>query len=86
MCLPLQIGREKHQMLNLFMQVPEMVRTRLAKRCKEVYEFVRQAQNTADDVEQDEILQQVSWEYPPTCPTRPTSLSNSAVPCPSRPH
>ncbi len=46
-------------MLNLFMQVPEMVRTRLAKRCKDVYEFMRQSQSAMDEVDQAEVLQQV---------------------------
>jgi hypothetical protein len=36
-------------MLNLFMQVPAIVRTRLAKRCKEVYECMHMVLAAADD-------------------------------------
>ena len=51
-CLPLQIGLEKHRMLNLFMQVPRLVRTRLAKRCRELYDYM--LRTTRGDGEDDE--------------------------------
>lgn len=49
---PLQIGLEKHRMLNLFMQVPRLVRTRLAKRCRELYDYM--LRTTRGDGEDDE--------------------------------
>ena len=39
-------------MLNLFMQVPRLVRTRLAKRCREVYDYM--LQSTRGDGEDDD--------------------------------
>jgi hypothetical protein len=44
-----QIGFEKHRMLNLFMQVPAIVRSRLAQRCKNVYECMHMLLTAADD-------------------------------------
>ena len=44
-----QIGFEKHRMLNLFMQVPAIVRSRLAQRCKNVYECMHMVLTAADD-------------------------------------
>ena len=40
-CVCAQIGVEKHRMLDLFIQVPAIIRKRLSRRCKEVYETVR---------------------------------------------
>ena len=61
----LQIGHEKHRMLNLFMQVPGLVRKRLAKRCKDVYEQTVMLQALAEEGEDDE-LPQVRLARPPT--------------------
>ncbi len=61
----LQIGHEKHRMLNLFMQVPGLVRKRLAKRCKEVYEQTVMLHALAEEGEDDE-LPQVRLAHPPT--------------------
>ena len=52
-------------MLNLFMQVPGLVRKRLAKRCKEVYEQTVMLQALAEDGEDDE-LPQVRLAHPPS--------------------
>jgi hypothetical protein len=57
-----QIGLEKHRMLNLFMQVPGLVRKRLAKRCKEVYEYMVMAQAVAEEGGDDDDMPQVLRE------------------------
>ena len=54
-----QIGFEKHNMLNLFIQVPKVIRKRLARRCKELYECAwaeRAASEGADDGEGQQVL------------------------------
>jgi hypothetical protein len=48
-----QIGFEKHRMLSLFLEVPELVRVRLAKRCRDVFEHVRTAQTSPDGDDED---------------------------------
>ncbi len=49
-------------MLNLFMQVPGLVRKRLAKRCKEVYEYMVMAQAVAEEGGDDDDMPQVLHE------------------------
>jgi hypothetical protein len=53
-------------MLDLFLQVPELVRTRLAKRCRDVYEHVRKSQSTSitddDDDEDNQVLHSLTLE------------------------
>ena len=46
-------------MLDLFIQVPKAVRSRLARRCKEVYECVRASQAVGDEDVDSEHAQQV---------------------------
>jgi hypothetical protein len=41
-------------MLSLFMQVPKLVRSRLAKRCKEVYEVMHTLLTASDDALDEE--------------------------------
>ena len=51
-----QIGIEKHRMLELFMQVPTIVTTRLAKRCEEIYtctKTLKELQESEDASERD---------------------------------
>ncbi len=64
-----QIGIEKHRMLDLFIQVPAIIRKRLSRRCKDVYETVR-AHVSAEEV--DEGTQEQVWGWHPLL-----SLSNS---------
>lgn len=54
----MQIGLEKHRMLNLFMQVPRLVRTRLAKRCRELYDYMLQTTRGDGDDDDDNGPQQ----------------------------
>jgi hypothetical protein len=54
-----QIGVEKHRMLDLFMQVPTLVRTRLSKRCKELYEVMLRMMGAGDEAGEGEGPQQV---------------------------
>jgi hypothetical protein len=59
-----QIAREKHQMLNLFMQVPRLIRKRLAVRCKEVYRQCVLVDDVGDVAEEAGVLhtsRQVLW-------------------------
>lgn len=59
-----QIAREKHQMLNLFMQVPRLIRKRLAVRCKEVYRQCVLVDDVGDEAEEAGVLhtsRQVVW-------------------------
>ena len=65
-------------MLNLFMQVPGLVRKRLAKRCKEVYEQTVMLQALAEEGEDDE-LPQVRLARPPTL--HPLQHTQAYTPC-----
>jgi hypothetical protein len=78
-----QIGFEKHNMLNLFIQVPKVIRKRLARRCKELYECAwaeRAASEGADDGEGQQVLSK-SFPVPP-CLTFLRALLVSHVSCP----
>ena len=46
-------------MLDLFIQVPKAVRSRHARRCKDVYEYVRASQAVGDEDADNEPAQQV---------------------------
>ncbi len=51
-------------MLNLFMQVPRLVRTRLAKRCRELYDYMLRTTRGDGEDDEDNGPQQVRprWE------------------------
>ena len=68
-----QIGIEKHRMLDLFIQVPAIIRKRLSRRCKEVYETVR-AHVSAEEVDegtQEQVIRHAGgWLCAQVAPTR----------------
>jgi hypothetical protein len=62
-----QIGIEKHRMLDLFIQVPAIIRKRLSRRCKDVYETVR-AHVSAEEVDegtQEQVGRDLGLASPP---------------------
>jgi hypothetical protein len=67
-----QIGIEKHRMLDLFIQVPAIIRKRLSRRCKDVYETVR-AHVSAEEVDEG-TQEQVGGDLGLASPPLPLQL------------